>query len=293
MRHNPTEVSAHDGTEAKAIAALAWAAAGIQTHTDDASGRKWLVIPDGVGSVVIEEITEPGDANPGRLAAKVVISEPTSLVEYAKRFTTETGVLFADHTVSTIVAALDYHNPSVSHDGVVDDPSATHNEHRATLALQHSEEWSVWTGADGKMMSQLDFARFLEDNAPDVFAPSGADLLEIARDFHAVRKADFRQIVRTNSDNERIEFTDSTEGKVNTAAGAVEVPTHFVIRIPVYFGEPAVEMRAAFRWGVRENVLSLGVKLIRREHVRQAEFRRIVTDMAERTGFPAFFGKMG
>lgn len=293
MRHNPTDISDHDGTEAKAIAALAWGGAGIETHRDETSGRSWLVIPDGLGSVVIEEITQPGDANPGRLNGKVTISEPTSLVEYANRFTTKTGVLFADHTASTIVAALDYHSPSVTDAGEVVDPAATHNEHRATLALQHSEEWNIWTGADGKMMSQLDFARFLEDNAPDVIAPTGADLLEIARDFHAVRKADFRQIVRTNSDNERIEFTDSTEGKVNGGNGAVEVPTHFLLKIPVYFGEPAVEIRAAFRWGLKENALSLGIKLIRKEHVRQAEFRRIVTDMAERTNFPAYFGKMG
>lgn len=285
-----TDTSSHDGTETAAVAALAAQAAGVQTI--EKGGRTWLATPDGAGTITLEEITAPGDEKPGRLTAAVSLAEPTSLAEYAKRFTTATGVLFGDVATGIVRALLDYHTPSVDSDGVVADagPAATHNEHRATLTLRPSVEWEIWAGASGQMMTQLDFARFIEENAPDVTSPSGADLLEIARDFHAVRKADFRQIVRTDSDNERLEFTDETTPGATAGGRTVEVPTVFKISIPVYFGEPPVTLEARFRWAQAGTELKLGMKLNRLENVKQAEFRRILTDLSERTGFPAYFG---
>jgi len=286
-----TESSSHDGTETAAVAALAAQAAGVQTI--EQGGRTWLAKPNGEGRVDLEEITAPGDVKPGRLAVAVALAEPTSLAEYAKRFSTATGVLFGDVESGVIRALLDYHTPTVDSDGAVTEggPAATHNEHRATLTLRPSVEWDIWTKASGGMVSQLEFARFIEENAPDIVSPSGADLLEIARDFHAVRKADFRQIVRTDSDNERLEFTDETTPGASQGGRTVEVPTVFKISIPVYFGEPPVTLEARFRWAQNGTELKLGMKLTRLLNVKQAEFRRILTDLSERTGFPAYFGK--
>lgn len=290
MDHLATDATDHNGTEAKAIAALAAQAGGVRIITDSASGRSWLDRPSGDGQRAVTEITEPGKVNPGRLSQAVTITEPASLAAYSNRFTTATGVLFGNVSTGVIAALLDYHTPSADGDGVVTDPAATHNEHRATLTLQPSVEWQIWTAASGKMMPQIEFARFIEENAPDIVSPTGADLLEIARDFHAVRSADFRQIVRTDSDNERLEFSDSTTAGATAGGRMVEVPTTFIIEIPVYFGEPPVKMVARFRWKQEGTALLLGVKLDRLENVRQAEFRRILTDMAEQTGFPAYFG---
>lgn len=289
----PTDASAHDGTEAKAIAALAAQATGVTIVRDDQSGRSWLTYPDADGGRNFEEITKPGDVTPGRLSQRVAITEPASLAAYANRFTTSTGVLFGSVATGVIIAALDYHTPTADSDGVVTEggPAATHNEHGAKLTLQPSEEWKIWTGQSGKMVPQLEFARFIEENSPDIVEPSGADLLEIARDFHAVRNADFRQIVRTDSDNERLEFSDATTAGATQGGRMVEVPTTFVIEIPVYFGEPKVRLIARFRWAQEGTGLKLGVKLDRLENVRQADFRRILEELATKTGFPAFFGE--
>lgn len=288
MRRLVTDASSSDGTETAAVAALAAQAIGVQTI--EHGGRTWLAEPIAGGGVTYEEITDPKDIKPGRLAAGVTLAEPTSLAEYAKRFTTATGVLFGDVAAGVIKALLDYHKPSNDADGVVTEGEATHNEHRATLKLRHSPEWDVWTAASGSMISQLDFAQFIEDNSPDIVSPTGADLLEIAQDFHAVRRADFRQIVRTDSDNERLEFTDETTPGATAGGRTVEVPTVFRISIPVYFGEPPVTLEARFRWAQAGTQLKLGMKLARLENVKQAEFRRILTDLSERTGFPAYFG---
>lgn len=292
--HLATESSCHDGTEAQAIAAIAAQAIGVQIVRDDVSGRSWLSAPDADGGVAFQEITEPGDVNPGRLSQGVTLTEPASLAAYANRFTTATGALFGSVATGVIVAALDYHNPTADSDGVTtaDGPKATHNEHRATLTLQPSEEWKTWTGQNGKMVSQLEFARFIEENSPDIVTPTGADLLEIARDFHAVRAAEFRQIVRTDSDNERLEFSDGTVAGASSGGKMVDVPTTFTIAIPVYFGEPKVTLVARFRWAQEQTGLKLGLKLDRLENVRQAEFRRIMNDLADKTGFPAFFGEL-
>ncbi|MCH1933271.1 YfdQ family protein, partial [Shewanella sp. A25] len=75
-------------------------------------------------------------------------------------------------------AIVDYHAPD----------KAAHGAHVAAMALPYSEEWKAWTAIDGKLMPQREFARFIEENAVDVVAPSGADLLEVVRDLQAVRK---------------------------------------------------------------------------------------------------------
>jgi uncharacterized protein YfdQ (DUF2303 family) len=137
-------------------------------------------------------------------------------------------------------------------------------------------------------MAQLEFARFLEENAADVASPSGADLLEACRDLQAVRKVNFKKAVRTATDNESFEYSDETEARTS---GGVELPTKFLLRFPVYFGHTETDLFAFLRWKLDDGTLNLGVALHRAEHVRQAVFSHIVFDVADRTGCQAVFGR--
>jgi len=244
------------------------------------AGRTFLVTPH---DLAVKDVTEPNalvTAKPKHIAQAVTLQTADSLVDYVNRFKTDDTVLFADIDRNSIHAAIDYHGPS----------AAALVAHSSRLTLPFSAEWATWIAIDKKLMSQLEFARFLEENAADISTPSAADLLEACRDLHAVRKVNFKKAVRTATDTESFEYSDETEARTT---GGVELPTKFQLTLPVYFGGDPTTLFAFLRWNLEEGALKLGVALHRAEHVRQAVFKQIVLDAAGRTERPAVFGKIG
>jgi uncharacterized protein YfdQ (DUF2303 family) len=266
--------------EAETIAGLAVKATGAAGVIKSEGGREYLLVPAGFSH---HDVTLPNSLDvkmPKTIDQSVTLQNADALKEYLNRFKGENSIMFADIAVSRIVGALDYHGPG----------QGALVKHKATLDLPSSEEWKTWSGINGQLKPQLEFARFIEENAPDIKSPDAATLLEAVRDLQARRNVNFIQAVRTDSDNECFEFTDNTEARTKDD---LELPTKFVLSIPVYFGDPDVEVHAFLRWKLEDAKLMLGIKLHRAEHVRQAAFTLIVTDAMEKTSLLAVFGKLG
>jgi uncharacterized protein YfdQ (DUF2303 family) len=262
--------------QAETIERLAQAAAVI-TKIDTADGRTFAIVPT---THRRDDITAPGWLPPNKPAyikEAVTVQTLDSLVEYVNKFKTADTMLFADVAQNSIDAAIDYHGKA----------QAEHVVHEASMALTFSEEWNAWNAINDKLMKQLDFARFIEENSADIVAPTGAELLEVCRDLQAVRSANFKRAIRTNTDHENFEFSDNTDMR---SKNGVEVPTKFELSIPVYFGERNVPLQAFLRWNLVGEQLALGIRLHRPEHVRQAMFKEIVLGAADRTSLPAVFG---
>lgn len=266
-------------TEAEAIAELARQAQRFPEILRTEAGREFLILDD--RHIDVSEPNAVAPKLPGHIGQWATVQTVDSLVDYVTHYKDAGGrtLLFADIAQNCIVGVIDYHRAD----------AAAHGAHRATLDLPHSEEWATWKKAHGQMVGQLDFARFIEENAADIVSPTGGDLLDVVRDLHAVRKVEFKKAVRTSSDNENFEFTDETDAR--TRSGAVEVPTKFDLRLPVYFNAEPVDLKAFLRWRLDDGKLQLGIALHRAEHARQAEFKRIVDDAAARTGCPVVYGR--
>lgn len=267
-------------SETEAVAQLVRDSAPAQS-VKTADGREFLVFP---AEQNIREISDAHDLKvtpPRYIKQAVTVQTSDSLVDYVNRFKSAETLLFADIAANTIVAQVDYHAPD----------KASNTAHRASLVLPFSEEWGCWTAFSGKLKPQLEFARFIEENAAEIRAPVAAELLEVVRDLQAHRKVNFTKAVRTSSDNENFEFQDETK---TTTRGGIELPTQFKLGLPVYFGEPETELFAFLRWAIDADKggLSLGIQLHRAEHVRQAVFKQIVLGVSERTGCPAVFGRI-
>jgi uncharacterized protein YfdQ (DUF2303 family) len=215
---------------------------------------------------------------PSHLKTKVILQTADSLVDYTRRFKSEGATLFADIAANRITAALDYHK---------DGATPAFADHSAVLQLPKSEEWKLWSEAHEKWKGQLEFGRFLQENAADIKAPDAATLLEACQDLRAVRNVNFTKAVRLNSENESFEYVDET--KATPTKGAIDLPDKFLLQIPVYFGGRTVEVSAFLRWKLEEDKLQLAIALSRAEHVRQAVFKEVVTDIADRAEVPAVF----
>lgn len=272
-------------TEAEAIAGLGRLAAGKAEIITTDDGRELLIVPDASTHFDVTPANKLAIYLPDHVRQAVALQTTDSLVEYINRYKSEDTMLFADIGTDTIVAAIDYH---AREEGAV--AEARHVAHRATLTLSRSIEWTEWNRISGHLFDQLQFARFIEENAADIRAPDGAELLECIRDLQAHRKVNFTKAVRTSSENENFEYSEETTAK--TKSGGIEIPTKFKLGIPVYFGQGDNELFAFLRWKLGDGALTLGIQLHRPEHVRQAVFQAIVTDVAERTECLAVFGKL-
>lgn len=229
---------------------------------------------------VLEQVTALNKAEvfmPKVVASTVTLQKSQSLAAYINRFKNADTVLFADIASSSMTAVIDYHGQPPAGDvagGTKPDPRLAC--HRAMLQLAFSEQWKVWTAKDGVLMSQLDFADFLEQNGVDLYDPQGADLLELIQDLHTYAKSTVKTRVRAGAIS-NLDFARDNE-VTGSKDGTVPMPNQMQLRIPIYFGEPEVTVPALMRFQLNDGTIRLGYRLVRPETVRQIEFQRVVQD---------------
>jgi hypothetical protein len=237
----------------------------------------------------LHELRDPF-ALPPYIAAHPVVDDKTSLIEYTNRFSDMRSIIMADYDRGTICARLDWHHSN--DDEAPAALAAQANTHSCTLKLLPSEEFSRWNAFEmaapktGGMHSQAEFAAFLEENAADVIIPDPTVLIEISRDLEAVQGVNFASRTRLESGDRA--FTYETETKTK---GELRVPREFTLAIPLYNGEPAIEIRCALRFQVTPGGLLLGYEWRRVEYARRSHFNAIAHSVAEETGRPVFFGR--
>lgn len=268
--------------EAETVADLARKAAILQSYKS-ADGREFLIVPTGYDAKDVTDAHGLKPRTPAYISQRVEMQALDALIDYVNIYKTGNTLLFADIHANSITALIDYH---------AKDGKAANVAHVATMKLPFAEEWVLWNKVDGQLVGQLEFARFLEENHPDVIAPNAGELIDAARDLHAARNIKFTKVVRTDSDNENFTAEDTTTLNSKSTGQGIELPREFTLSIPIYFGESPIEMKAHLRWKVGDDGMKLGTKLWRPEHIRQAEFKRIVVSAAEKTSLSAMFGKI-
>jgi uncharacterized protein YfdQ (DUF2303 family) len=136
---------------------------------------------------------------------------------------------------------------------------------RVSLDLRKTPQWIKWTSMDGKMVSQQDFAEFIEDNLQDIAEPEGATMLEIVTYLHATKTTDFKSGIRLSNGNVQFMNVENTEAKVG--AGRIEVPETFKLAITPFQGLPLFAVPARFRYRITDGKLTMGLKLQRLENL--------------------------
>lgn len=260
-------------SEVEAVSGLVLASQAKPVQFDAPEGRTFIALPTDEGGFKIEQITSPHKADvlmPKVVTQHVKMQTAQSLGEYINRFKNEDTMLFADIASDTIVAVIDYHGTVDTTDTAKLSPRLA--IHRATLSLPKSLEWQTWTRASGQMMTHVAFATFLEENAVDIKAPVGADLLELCRDLQVAQNVNFGSSVRMG-DLTQVNYQKDQDA---LSKGSIALPQSIQLSIPVYFGEAAVSVTAFMRRQIEDGKLKLGIQLSRAENVRQDEFHRVV-----------------
>lgn len=265
MRHDYREGS----TDQQAVIAAAREALEVVQLED---GRQIVVKPEGFE---VEDLTAY-QPTPPRIVEARAFHNGDSLARYVSRYKSADTLLVADIERRKIRALIDYHSA---------DGSAENVDHSATWDVQHSEAFKAWSSFEGKLHEQADFIRFLEENATEIATPDPASMLELARDFDAVKSVKFKSSKRLDNGDRALQYTEETGTN-----GRIEIPEKVTLEMPIFYGEAAVRFQAFFRYRIREGVLGLGYEFHRMQPVLDAAFQQTVAHVAEATGLDPFYG---
>jgi uncharacterized protein YfdQ (DUF2303 family) len=173
---------------------------------------------------------------PLRIEESVILHDTDSFIAYMNAFKLP-GIsrTFFNTVEEEFVGVLDYHE--------VETPGWC--DHTATFKPRRSVEFETWMGANRKQMTQVDFARFLEENMPDVVEPNSAELLQVALTFEAKKSVEFSSGVRLNNGQIQFQYDEVVRGTAQK--GTIEIPEQFVLGIAIHVNGPAYRIPVRLR----------------------------------------------
>lgn len=267
-------------TEAAVIEALA----SKQVQTVKAGHTEVLVYPR---DLAVED-TEKYREEPSRGKGVKTLHTLESLIAYVLRRQATYG---QDH--AEVYADEPGDNIKVVLNAAKNDGTTGWGDYGAAYSLPLSEEWKAWNDGDGTAMTQVKFARFIEENVDDIVipknpdgevtdpdAPSGADMLEIAKNFEAKKAVSFSGGVRLDSGSYEISYSDDT--RATGGRGTLVVPAYFYIGIPVYKHGQPYKLLARFRYRVSEDGLKVWYELKKPEKTHEHAFDQVCADLTEK-----------
>jgi uncharacterized protein YfdQ (DUF2303 family) len=249
----------------------------------------YLLAPEGSTLISLKDQQYPHGIPPERVIANLNMQDAASFCSYVNSFKDDRTRLFADTTLSALgfLAIIDYHPAAASTDA----GAAQFLSHRAKFALRHSEEWKLWSGLDGKLVPQDQFAEFLEDNRSDIVTPDSATMLEVAKDLQANSSVNFASKINSQNGSATLRFDEQIDTKVTS--GQIIMPESFTISVPVFFGEAPIEITARLRFRISEGKLKFQYKLYRPVEVISRAFDVARAAIASATTLEVLLGTIG
>lgn len=269
-----------------------------------------LVLPDGLKAHSVKPLLDEYLETPERVRGTATLTDLNSFIAHVSRFKDEDSVVFADEGSGdqsrspSLTCVYDYNSPTTELGA--GNGNARWCQHRASYWFPLSPEWKAWVGQHGKVMSQTDFAAWVENRIADISDPTKpgptalefsakldarfatpAKLLEISRGLEARVDSTVKNVVRLESGEVQINYvTQHTD-----AQGApLKLPTAFLIGVPVFKNGVPWEVAVRLRYRMNDGRLSWWFELHRQDRIFKAAFEEAVKHAGEATGLLVLLG---
>ncbi|MGW6698819.1 DUF2303 family protein [Nocardia sp. NPDC055049] len=252
-------------TEAAALADIARDTIRYGSHVEPVDGRVYVTVlrdDENLDARSHEKFAEL----PYRPRGTSRVTDIDSFVRLLARPTHDPSVIFAHESAASLTAVLNY-------DGWRD--------HRIELVLSTSDQLQRWTQRDGQLFPQSTFAELIEDGLADIIDPTAAEMLELAQTFHATKSVAFESGVRIATGAVRFQYHEEIDAKAGRG-GELQVPSSFLLGIPIYRGGDRIEVRANLRYRIGRDGLQLGFKLVALDDIMRASFTAVVNEVTGR-----------
>jgi uncharacterized protein YfdQ (DUF2303 family) len=219
------------------------------------------------------------DAPTRKVGTTTVRDVPSWLAYYGKHHDPDSEI-YADRQGLTVTAVLDAHGPDQPRFGT----------HRLVLRLRHSDEFTAWQAASGRMMSQTGFAEFLEDHRGAVVEPAAADMVELAQTFQAKTKVDFKSSTILASGQRQLTYVEQVDASAGQR-GQLVIPPSFTLALQVFEGAAHADaVTARLRYRINDGSLQIGFVLDQLAEVVSTAFVGVVGEIEAGVTQPVLYG---
>lgn len=265
---------------------------------DNVAQATFAILPEGKTVESIMPLLDEFRTQPARTKGVATIADLESFLAHAKRFAApEDSVIFADprRDAPCLTAVYDYSGMT----------SPRFHGHRAVYRCPLSDAWKAWAARDGKPMSQVDFAAFLEERIADAVLPPKGDeqfdafvelvgariatphqLLELSRGLTVRAEHQVKQAVTLASGEGVVHFA---EQHTDEKGQPLRIPNFFLITIPVFHAGDAFRIPVRLRYRLQQGQLTWSYQLYRADLTFDAAFQDVV-EKAKASGLPVYAG---
>lgn len=210
---------------------------------------------------------------PLRARGTAVLHDPHDWAQYVNRLHNPAHTtVWADVKAGRVFAVIDDHAD-------YDEPGW--RSHTVGLHLQPDEDWRMWLSHSGRLMGQAEFAERIEELRHTIVRPDAADMLEVATTLQGKRSVVFKSGTRLQTGDVQLTFEETTQARAG-AAGKLEIPETFVVRIAPWMGVAPVELEARLRYRIDGGGhLDIGYQLLRADRALVDAFAGVITLIRE------------
>lgn len=151
-------------------------------------------------------------------------------------------------------------------------------KHTATLALKTSREWDDWAKVDGKLISQVEFAEFIQDHISTIGAPDGGLLIDICETLVGSTDVTWKSQQLSTNGQRKFVYEETVNGQAG-AKGDLDIPTELTLVLRPFQGSQPLAVVARFRFRMSGGAVSMGVKLVEPDRILEEAFDQIVDDV--------------
>jgi uncharacterized protein YfdQ (DUF2303 family) len=211
--------------------------------------------------------------NPRRTVGEAVFNDANSFTEYVRHHHT------ADNG-ATVWCGFNPQSYALSFVGVIDEhtpAAAGWRGHKATFTPMMSAEWKAWLAMNGKPMSQVDFAEWIENHEEDFAEANGLPTLlqlkTMATNFVARQEMKFKSAIRLQDGGARLEYVNEAD---NDTIAEMKLFERFGIGIPVFWGGQPWQITARLKYSTAGGRLTFRFELIRPDRVHEAAAKELI-----------------
>lgn len=245
----PTLENIRDGMSGDAQVLFEAGRKTAELKVTEVNGMPVAFVPKDFTLVKLPELLE----KPLRIDQTIVVTTPQSFIDYFQKFSTDRSAILCNLDTAEFLAVLDHHEPE----------APDNCSHKLKFKCERTEEHKAWLGMNGKHMSQMEFARFIEDNLEEIITPVGAEMLEIAQTLKATTKTNFVSGTSLKNGKQQFQYMEEIDGKAGTK-GQFQIPETIRLGMRIFEGDTeGYPFEARFRYRIKEGSLVMWYDLMR------------------------------
>lgn len=245
----------------------------------DVNGIRHILIPKDCDLKSMEYLMP----TPARIKAHPEFADETGFAEYIAEFKEDGSRIFVDEDARRFSVVFDCH-----HKG-----KPAWGDHSASMVLALSHEWRRFCQLDGKVMSNVDFAEFIEDHIAYISGNdmSGSDLLTLAQNFKVEFKGELNTESTLHSGLRKLVIRDDHVVSGKCGDKELSFPERLKLNLRVFHGGAAYPIEVYVRYRASKEGVKFWIKIPDIQGIQEEAFRIVTKNVANKTGLPVLLGK--